>query len=126
MTINNMISGMIFIVLIIFLTIFTIDSLAPFYKSADFRSTCAEYNQIIIKEGRLTTSEVSELRTKLEAKDMSVLTIDAPTSSVWGDSFTFEANVSYTQQVLKIDFTKETKVHKFKYKKTGVSLRGGD
>ena len=44
---------------------------------------------------------------------------------VWGDTFTFEVVVNYTQDTITSNFIKSNKVYNFKYKKTGVALRGG-
>lgn len=126
MTINNFMTTMIFIVMFLYISIFTIDLLTPFYKKADFQLICQEYNQIIVQKGKLTSSEVTELRRKLEEKDIKVSTLNFPTSTVWGDSFTFEVIANYSHEVIKIDLKKEIKIHNFRYRKTGVSLKGAD
>lgn len=126
MTINNFIVLMLFILMFMFITVSSIDTITPFYKNADFKSICEEYNQIIIKDGMLNSSQITELRAKLEDKNITITTMNLPTSAVWGDSFTFEIEATYSIKVLKVNFTKELKTYNFRYKKTGVALKGGD
>jgi hypothetical protein len=108
----------------IFISILSIDIMAPFYKNADFESVCEEYNQIIIRDGLLSSSQITELRNKLTEKDITITTLNLPTSTVWGDSFVFEVSASYSLRTLTTNFTKQTKTYNFRYKKSGVSLKG--
>lgn len=124
MAIHKFMFLIIFIPLFLFISIRSIDIMVPFYKSADFKSICEEYNQIVIRDGRLSSSQITEFRSKLTEKDMTITSMNLPTSMVWGDSFVFEVNASYNMQVLNPNLTKNIKTYNFTYKKSGVSLKG--
>lgn len=122
---NNFISWMIVILMFVFLMTFAVDAISPIYINSSFKSICEEYNQILIKEGKLTSSEKAELTSRLSEKGFNVISLNVPNSMVWGDEFTFEVVVQYTQSTISANFFKTSKIHTFKYKKTGVALRGG-
>lgn len=123
---NNILAMMIFIPLIIFFTLFIIDSLIPFYVLVSLNNICDEYNQILIKDGVLTASETSELRGKLESKGLKNIVMSLPTTTEWGDSFTIDISGNFTLEVITISLKKTTKTHNFSYKKRGLSIRGSD
>lgn len=123
---NNMIAMMIFIPLLIFFSMFIIDSVLPYYVLMNLNSVCDEYRDIVVADGKVTTSETSELRSKLEARGLKNIVMNLPTDKEWGSSYLIDISGSFTINIITINIKKSTKSYDFSYKKRGSALRGGD
>lgn len=123
---NNMIAMMIFIPFLLFFSVFIIDSLLPYYVLMNLNDICNEYREIVVANGKVSTSEVNQLRSKLESKGLKDIAMSLPTTKEWGDSFTINISGNFNIDVVTVSLKKSTKTYDFSYKKRGSSLRGAD
>lgn len=126
MIIQKILEWIIIVPLMLFIFIFTFDSFVPLYTANTINDVCREYNEILIKEGHLTSQEMLDLRSKLESKGLYNISLNLPTSLEWGDSFVFEVSGSFDQEKRTVDLNKNTVTHAYDYKKSGMALKGGD
>lgn len=126
MTLEKILEAMIIVPILVMVIIYSVDTITPLYKYNDLKSVCYEYNQMIIKEGTLSQEDITELRKKLENKGLTNITMSLPTAKEWGDSFTILITGEFTSEKRNIDLSKRTVKHEFRYKRTGLSLKGGD
>lgn len=58
MIIQKILEWIIIVPLMLFIFIFTFDSFVPLYTANTINDVCREYNEILIKEGHLTSQEM--------------------------------------------------------------------
>lgn len=115
--------GAVVVIILMCIVVKLIEVFVPISAAADFNATCRNALATIETKGSLTAADKTTLKTTLEGKGFTNVTITSTTTAKLGDDVNLSISADYTYSIMVGIFDRQDETKHLKYNKISKSRK---